>query len=215
MNRIFRYCFLLVIFAGCQSQKNEAPADYVNPFIGTSISRWMQFPGPAMPFGMVKLSPDNTDEWLMNAGYEDSIKSICGFGHIHSWMMGSFLMMPVTGELHTQPGTKEHPEGGYRSRIKPGSAIASAGYYSVILEDYKIQAELTATTRCGVQRYTFPKSSSSRIMIDLLVPEEVHPVISHATIHKINDTEITGTIHRIDGWNDYTIHFVSRFSVPF
>ncbi len=175
----------------------------------------MQFPGPAMPFGMVKLSPDNTDEWLMNAGYEDSIKSICGFGHIHSWMMGSFLMMPVTGELHTQPGTKEHPEGGYRSRIKTGSAIASTGYYSVILEDYKIQAELTATTRCGVQRYTFPKSSSSRIMIDLQAPEESHPIISHASIHKINDTEITGTIHRIDGWNDYTIHFVSRFSVPF
>jgi putative alpha-1,2-mannosidase len=141
----------------------------------------------------------------MNAGYEDSIKSICGFGHIHSWMMGSFLMMPVTGDLHTQPGTKEHPEGGYRSRIKPGSAIASTGYYSVILEDYKIQAELTATTRCGVQRYTFPRSSSSKIMIDLQVPEESRPVINRASIRKINDTEITGSIHRMDGM---TTHFI-------
>ena len=84
MNRIICFCLLILIFTGCQNQKNKLPVDYVNPFIGTSVSRWMQFPGPAMPFGMVKLSPDNTDDWLMNAGYEDSIKSICGFGHLHS-----------------------------------------------------------------------------------------------------------------------------------
>ncbi len=216
MKKSFFVQLLLVAFlTGCQVEKSKAPVDYVDPFIGTSTSRWMQFPGPAMPFGMVKLSPDNTDEWTMNAGYEDSIKSICGFGHIHSWMTGSFLMMPVTGELHIQPGTKEHPEGGYRSHIKPGSAIASAGYYSVILDDYKIRAELTASTRCGFQRYTFPKSNSSKIMVDLQVPEEGRPDIIRAVIHKINDTEITGSIHRIDGWNDYTLHFVSRFSVPF
>jgi predicted alpha-1,2-mannosidase len=215
MNRIIFFCLLILIFTGCQNQKNKLPVDYVNPFIGTSVSRWMQFPGPAMPFGMVKLSPDNTDDWLMNAGYEDSIKSICGFGHLHSWMTGSFLMMPVTGELRIHPGTREHPEGGYRSRIKAGSAVASAGYYSVILDDYKIQAELTSTMRCGFQRYRFPKSSTSRILIDLQVPEEGRPEIIQAGIKRISDTEITGTIHRVDGWNDYTIHFVSRFSKPF
>ncbi len=215
MNRIFCFCLSLVIITGCQSQKNKLPVDYVDPFIGTSISRWMQFPGSVLPFGMVKLSPDNTDDWLMNAGYEDSIRSICGFGHLHSWMTGSFLMMPATGELRIHPGTKEHPEGGYRSRVKPGSAVASAGYYSVILDDYKIQAELTSTMRCGLQRYRFPKSNSSRILIDLQVPEEGRPEFVHAVVKRITDTEITGTIHRIDGWNDYTIHFVSRFSKPF
>jgi predicted alpha-1,2-mannosidase len=212
---LFTLFVLYNILFGCQSQKSKEPVDYVDPFIGTSSSRWMQFPGPAMPFGMVKLSPDNTDDWLMDAGYEDSIKSICGFGHIHSWMMGSFLMMPSTGELQIQPGKYDDPDGGYRSRVEPGSAEASAGYYSVVLEDYKIKAELTSTTRCGFQRYTFPESSSARIIFDLQVPEEGKPEIIKAAVNKVNNTEITGYIHRIDGWNDYTLHFIARFSKPF
>jgi putative alpha-1,2-mannosidase len=72
--------------------------------------------------------------------------------------MGTFTTMPTTGELKIQPGTAEDPDAGYRSRIDNSKTEASAGYYSAVLEDYDIKAELTATTRGGFQRYTFPKT---------------------------------------------------------
>lgn len=208
--------FILSIFTGCGFQRDtKVPVDYVDPFLGTSSSRWMLFPGPSMPFGMVKLSPDNTDDWTMDAGYEYEIESISGFGHVHSWMMGSFLTMPTTGEIKINPGTKDDPDSGYRSRITPDKQIASSGYYAVDLEDYNIKAELTATTRGGFQRYTFPKSEEAHIVFDLNVPEEGQPEIVSASISKVSDTEISGYVHRIQGWNEYSLHFVAQFNKPF
>ncbi|MCK4879887.1 MAG: GH92 family glycosyl hydrolase [Bacteroidales bacterium] len=205
-----------MLITGCQPHPVQKEAvDYVDPFLGTSNCRWMLFPGPTMPFGMVKLSPDNTDEWLMDAGYEYTIESISGFGHVHSWMMGSFLCMPTTGEIKTAPGTKEDPDSGYRSRIDHANEKASPGYYSVLLNDYDIKAELTATTRGGFHRYTYPETDSAHVLFDLQVPEEAKPEIIHASVHKVSDTEIAGTIHRVAGWNEYKLHFVSRFNRPF
>jgi predicted alpha-1,2-mannosidase len=204
---------LSTILAACSPEKR--PIDYVDPLLGTSSSRWMLFPGPCMPFGMVKLSPDNTDEWVMDAGYEYDIESINGFGHVHSWMMGSFHTMPVTGQLKTARGTKEDPDSGYRSRFSHDNETASPGYYSVLLDDYKIRAELTATTRAGFQRYTFPESQNARIMFDLHVPEEGQPEIISASIEKVDDHEIAGYVHRIAGWNEYKLHFVARLNTAF
>lgn len=138
-----KYWFLLIlIISSCSTQKE--PVDYVNPMPGTSSSRWMLFPGSVMPFGMVKLSPDNTDntKYGLGAGYEFKINSISGFGHVHSWMMGSFLMMPTTGELKILPDTKDAPDTGCRSRINHDNEKASPGYYSVLLDDYGINAGL-------------------------------------------------------------------------
>ena len=209
--------FLLVSLAAYTLLQagDKQPADYVDPLLGTSSSRWMLFPGPCMPFGMVKLSPDNTDQWSMDAGYEYSINSISGFGHVHSWMIGSFLIMPTTGDINILPGTKDDPDAGYRSRFRHENETASPGYYSVFLDDYKIKAELTATTRAGMQRYTFPQTQKAHILFDLQVPEEGTPQILEASIHKVSDTEIEGSVHRKMGWNDYTLHFVARFSKPF
>ena len=118
---------IAVIYAisSCEHDQQKEPVDYVDPFLGTSSSRWMLFPGSSMPFGMVKLSPDNTDKWQMDAGYEYEIASVSGFGHVHSWMMGSFLTMPTVGEIKILPGTKENPDAGYRSRINPDQQQAS------------------------------------------------------------------------------------------
>jgi predicted alpha-1,2-mannosidase len=189
--------------------------DYVDPFLGTSSSRWMLYPGPSMPFGMVKLSPDNVDTWGMDAGYEHSIESIAGFGFIHSWAMGSFLSMPTIGPVHIQPGPNDDPDAGYRSRFRHAQEEASPGYYSVLLDDYQIKAELTTTTRAGIQRYTFPPTDNARILFDLHIPEEDHPTLIEAGITKVNDQEISGQVRRQTGWNDYTIHFVTQFSRPF
>jgi predicted alpha-1,2-mannosidase len=209
--------FLLLVVLICSNlySQDKSPVDYVDPFSGTSSSRWMLFPGPTMPFGMVKLSPDNTDDWQMDAGYEYSIESISGFGFIHSWKMGSILTMPTIGKVKIKPGLKNNPDEGYRSRFTHTNEQASPGYYSVNLDDYNIKAELTTTTRTGIQRYTFPKTKDAHILFDLEVPEEDRSTIIEASIKKVNNTEIVGFVKRKEGWNDYTIHFVAQFSRAF
>ncbi len=195
--------------------QEKLPVDYVDPLLGTSSSRWMLFPGPSMPFGMVKLSPDNTDDWDMDAGYEYTIESISGFNFVHSWMMGGFLTMPTTGKIKTNPGSMDDPDSGYRSRFSHENEQASPGYYSVYLDDYNIRAELTSTTRTGFQRYTFPKSENAHVVIDLNIPEEGRPIITGASIKKVSENEIEGYISKEMNWNKYTLHFVIRFNEPF
>ena len=76
--------------------------------------------------------------------------------------------MPTTGKLKLNPGTASNPESGYRSRFSHSDETSEAGYYKVKLQDYNILAELTATTRVGVHRYTFPKTDQAHIILDLM-----------------------------------------------
>jgi predicted alpha-1,2-mannosidase len=198
----------------------KEPVDYVDPMIGTSDSRWMLYPGPSMPFGMVKLSPDNRKH-IWKGGYEYNIENIMGFSHIHSWIVGGLLTMPTVGELATQPGTEEDPDAGYRSRFSHTSEVASPGYYAVTLSDYGIRAELTTTTRAGFMRYTFPQSDQARILFDLKFPAEFNYDVQWAHFRKVNDREIEGFSKQrtYDGFsslqNEYVLHFVIQFSKSF
>lgn len=197
----------------------KEPVDYVDPFIGTSNSRWMLFPGATMPNGMVKLSPDNQGN-VWQGGYEYSVGSIHGFSHLHGWTMAGLLTMPTNGDLALKPGLPDDPfkgaNAGYHSRYKPDGQKASPGYYSVELIDSRIKAELTATERTGVQRYSLPKDSSNRVMIQLNIPAEYAYELQDAKITKISNTEIHGYAKSYSGWfNEYTLYFVMQFSKPF
>lgn len=201
------------------SQKTEkSPIDYVDPLMGTTFARWMVFPGVSMPFGMVKLSPDN-QELGWKAGYEYNLNSISGFSHIHSWTMAGLLCMPTNGKLQTEPGTEKHPEKGYRSIFKHENEKAKVGYYSVYLDDYDIKAELTSTKRAGYHRYTFPENDSSRILIDLLTPSEYGYEVFYTNTKKVNSRELEGVSYqqslRKANYNDYILHFVIRFDKDF
>jgi predicted alpha-1,2-mannosidase len=192
--------------------------DEVDPLMGSHNSRWIMFPGPTLPFGMVKLSPDN-QELGWKAGYEYDIGNLAGFSHIHSWTMAGLLTVPTTGLLQIEPGTEKHPEKGYRSTFRHSTEKASPGYYSVELDDYGIRAELTTTMRTGFQRYTFPENDSARILIDLLTPSEYGYEIFYTDIKKVSDREIEGVSYqqslRKANYNEYILHFVMRFSKPF
>jgi predicted alpha-1,2-mannosidase len=194
------------------------PVDYADPLIGSHDSRWIMFPGPTLPFGMVKLSPDN-EEHRWKAGYDYKIDNIAGFSHIHSWTMAGLLTMPATGALKTRPGPERNPERGYRSLIDHSKETASPGYYSVFLEDYGIRAELTTTMRTGFQRYTFPQTDTARILIDLLIPSEYNYELFWTEITKVSDREIQGRSFqqslRKANYNEYVLNFVMRFSKPF
>jgi len=220
--KIYIWFFILILAGSCfdLSAQNSAkePVDYVDPLMGTSFPQWTLFPGVTTPSGMVKISPDNQlNGW--KAGYDYKTENIAGFSHIHSRTMGGLLVMPTTGELKIVPGSPENPEAGYRSRISHNNEIASPGYYSVILDDYKIKAELTSTARTAFQKYTYPKSDSARILIDLNIPTDNGYEILEAGITRVSNTEIEGfsVQQSLLGaeYNKYTLHFVMRFSKPF
>lgn len=201
-------------------QSGKSPVDYVNVFTGTSNSRWMLFPGPAMPFGMVKLSPDNQSN-VWNGGYEYTVASISGFSHIHSWSMSGLSIMPTTGSVKTFPGPADGPfkhmwTAGYRSRFKKDEEKASVGYYGVRLYDYDIHAELTATERCGYLRFTYPETEQANVLFNFNFEfEENNPAIRGAFVRKISDTEIEGYVKKYSSFADeYIVHFVTRFSKP-
>ena len=202
-------------------QPVQSPAGYVDTRMGTAHSRWMIAPGPWMPFGMVKLSPDNqNDGW--QAGYQPTFESVGCFSHIHEWTMGGLGMLPTNGKLQTVMGDEMHPDSGYRSRIDKSTEEAPLGYYKVKLTDYDILAELTATTHCGFQRYTFPKDrDSSRIVVDLHIPTEYDYLLQDMDIRKVSDTRIEGYSHQLsknvwshDADQEYTLHFVIEFDQP-
>jgi putative alpha-1,2-mannosidase len=138
---------------------------YVNPFIGTG-GHGHTFPGPTVPFGMVQLSPDTRLKgWDGCSGYHYSDKVIYGFSHTHlsgtgCSDYGDILLMPTVGK--PKFGHKQ-----YSSAFKKENEKASAGYYTVFLEKPKVKVELTATTRTGLHKYTFPKSTSANIILDL------------------------------------------------
>ncbi len=193
------------------------PADYVDIFRGTAHSRWMIAPGPWMPFGMVKISPDNQSQgWV--GGYEYTHEYIDCFSHLHEWTMGGLGMMPTAGTLHTQPGLDGT---GYSSRIDKSTEKGGVGFYEVLLKTSGIKAELTATTRASLQRYTFPANEQARVMLDFLLPNEYRMNVIGAKVSRSGPEELEGTIQTHfrdlfgDGNNRFDLHFVMQFSRSF
>ena len=208
---------LLTTLLTLRAQQKE-PVDYVDPFLGTSESRWMLNPGATMPFGMVQLSPDNQGE-VWKSGYEYTINNVGGFSHIHSWTMVGLSVMPTVGVLSTYRGPADAPTtgwtSGYRSRIDKTTEVASPGYYGVTLMNGNIRTELTSTTRAGFFRFTYPEDRENvHILLDLDIPGEAKTDILDAKITRVSDTEIEGYSKQKWSWNEYTVHFVVRFNKP-
>ena len=214
-----------------QADQVSDKVSYVNPMIGTE-GMGHTFPGACAPFGIVQLSPD-TDTIPHNingvyqgkvyeycAGYQHTDNTIVGFSHTHlsgtgHSDLGDLLIMPQTGALQLNPGTKDDPDSGYRQRFSHDTEQASPGYYAVTLNDAGIKAELTATQRVGVHKYTYPEGSDQRIILDLL-----HGLYNYdgkvlwSTLRVENDTLLTG-MRLTDGWarTNYTFFAIS-FSKP-
>ena len=203
-------------------QPIQTPAGYVDTRIGTAHSRWMIAPGPWMPFSMVKLSPDNQNAgW--QAGYQPSFESIGCFSHIHDWTLGGLGIMAANGPLKTLVGDEQKDDEGYRSRINKRTEKAGIGYYSAELTDYDIIAEITATSRCGFERFTFPADrDNGRILIELKPQAENGIQVQDASFRLVSPTRIEGYCHQFspnvwlynDADQDYRVHFVIEFDRP-
>ena len=154
--------FLLAAFSCKSPRQSENILDYVDPFIGTGF-HGHTFPGATLPYGMVQLSPDtHLDGWDASSGYHYDDTAIYAFSHTHLsgtgiGDMGDIAILPFTGKTDTVP----------LAFFKKESEQASPGYYSVILDNYNIKAELTSSLRTGFHRYTFPGKESRNIMLNL------------------------------------------------
>lgn len=172
MKKILTLILGAAALASCSSGVNEEILGYVNPNIGTVHSRWFVYTPASVPFGMAKLGAStngtygNVQGWEA-VGYEDTHTSIDGFPCFHEFQVGGLSLMPVNGEVKTTPARLENPQDGWRSTFDKSDEEAHPGYYSVLLKDYGIRVELTATKRVGFQRYTFPASESSHIIFNV------------------------------------------------
>lgn len=206
----------------CRSpQPLQSAADYVDTRIGTAHSRWMIAPGPWMPFSMVKMSPDNQNAgW--QAGYQPSFETIGCFSHIHEWTMAGLGVMASNGPLKVRVGDEQKPDEGYRSRIDKRSEFAGIGLYSADLIDYGIHAEVSATTRCGMTRFTFPDDrEDARVILEFHPQAEYDFFVKDVKVKKVSDTRIEGSVRQFspgvwshDADQDYTVHFVAEFDQP-
>ena len=198
----------------------QQPADWVNPFIGTT-NYGATFPGPIVPFGMVSVVPfnvaplegneySNTDNWCSNP-YVYNNKMLTGFTHVNlSGVgcpdLGSIILMPTMGDLQVD----------FNQYATPFSnQTARPGYYSAHLDRYDIDAEASATHRSGISRYTFRQGGQANILLNLghgLTNE------SGAFVKMVSDTEIEG--YKLLGTFCYyeeavfPVYFVVEFSKP-
>ena len=190
--------------------------DYVDPFIGTG-HMGKDFPGATVPFSMVKLSPDCGG----GISYRYNSTFIHGFSFTHlggadGGELGNVLVTPTTGPLQTYWGQGK-PGTGYGSVYSKSTEQASAGYYAVTLDDYKVRSEMTVAPHSGILRFTFPENAPSRIQIDLA--RRNGGTSFHQTCKVVNDHTIEGQVDYTKaggGWGcTYTAYYHLEFSRPF
>jgi len=206
----------LLALVGCASQKNmgvDRYAQIVNPFIGTDFTG-NTYPGAQAPFGMVQLSPDNgLPGWDRISGYFYPDSTIAGFSHTHLSGTGAGDLYDISFMPVTLPYHEAEAPLGIHAKFSHQNEQAHAGYYRVKLTDYDIHVELTATPRCGIQRYTFPEADAA-VFLDLKKAMN-WDVTTDSYIEVVDSVTIRGYRYS-EGWaRGQRVYFETRFSKPF
>lgn len=212
-----RICTLIAVSCAALSgtAQNEKLTEYVNPLVGTD-GYGNVYPGAQIPFGGIQISPDTDAKYYdAAAGYKYNHTSILGFSLTHLSGtgipdLGDFLFIPGTGEMKLEPGSRENPDEGYRSRYTHDEEQATPNYYAVRLQDYGVKAEMTAGVRSGMFRFTYPESEKSFIMIDM--NHTLWQSCEWANLRMENDSTITG-YKLVKGWGpERHVYFAAVFS---
>ncbi len=211
---------MLAVAGSVSAQNGEVDyAALVNPKIGSG-GHGHVFVGANVPFGMTQVGPTSiTQEWDWCSGYHDSESSVIGFSHTHLSGTGcgdlfDVTLMPVVGDVPYGRGRLGDYTTGFWSEADRTKEIVEPGYYSVPLTRYGIVAEMTATERGGLHRYTFPASDEAAIILDLVHggcfdrPEELYA-------EAVSDTRVIGRRHSWGWSNNQKVYFVIEFSKPF
>ena len=216
MRHISLLAISLLALAACTPEKRQEAdsyIQYVNPFIGTDFTG-NTYPGAQVPFGMVQLSPDNgLPGWDRIAGYFYPDTTIAGFSHTHLSGTGAGDLYDISFMPVTRPYKEAPAPLGIYSTFSHNDEAASAGYYRVLLKDYNINVELTATERCGIQRYTFPEGESA---VFLNLKKAMNWDFTNDSYIEIIDSCTIQGYRFSEGWaRGQRVYFRTRFSKPF
>ncbi len=209
------FLLLSTMIAGCATKSpggvESGLAYMVNPFIGTDYTG-NTYPGAQVPHGMVQLSPDNgLPGWDRIAGYFYPDSTIAGFSHTHLSGTGAGDLYDISFMPVMLPVREADAPLGIYSRFSHESEEAYAGYYKVTLDDYDIDVELTATERCGIQRYTFHRSGQAAVILNLAKAMNWDSVTS-ANVYVADSVTLAGHRHSAGWARDQRVYFRSRFS---
>ncbi len=216
--KLYFYLLMFVYLQSCtpsiseQEEPREHLYEYVNTFIGTG-GHGHTYPGAAAPFGMVQLSPDTRlTGWDGCGAYHYSDEYIYGFSHTHLSGTGvsdygDILFMPTASqEIYFDNGAES--ENGYKSHFSHSNERANAGFYSVHLDDYHIDVELTVTERCGFHQYHFNDNKKGHIILDL----EHRDKLIKSSFQLVDDQTIQG-LRYSDAWaKEQRLHYYAQFS---
>lgn len=217
-----------VTFFSEESEQNLV--DYINPLIGTE-GEGNVYPGPVAPHGMVQLGPDTDKKsWATASGYEYGDSVLIGFSMQHLSGtgipdLGDFLIMPSVGKPEFVSGTVQKkdkdgntfyiqdPDSGYSTKFYHKDETAKAGYYSILLREHNVKVELAATERAGILKFTFPKTDSANIMMDLAHVLQWN--VKWSNVRAESNTLVTG-YHLVNGWaKERHLYFAARYSKPY
>lgn len=207
------FLFAAVAVMSCCRQEHKL-TDMVDPYIGSG-GHGHVFVGASVPYGMVQLGPQQPDTgWDWCSGYHYSGNEIIGFSHTRLsgtgiGELGDILLMPF------DPGRVKYGKDGHvAASLDHSRETARPGYYSICLDDYGVKAELTATDRTGVHRYTF-SSDTAAVLVDLTTgvgwdkATDCLIDISHQDGYSISG------YRRSSGWaKDHVVYFHAEFSLP-
>ena len=208
-----------MMLAACTQAPKEKLTDYVNPLIGSG-GHGHVFVGAHVPFGMVQLGPTSiTTTWDWCSGYHQDENSVIGFSHTHLSGTGigdlfDVTVMPVIGEVSYWRGTLDDEKSGLWSPADRTQEVAKPGYYAVPLTRYGIKAEVTATARVGVHRYTFPAAKDAAIVIDL-ENGGCWDKTTEAAMNAEGNNVVVGYRYSTGWAKNQKIYFAAEFSKPF
>ena len=212
-------CLTFFAYSCATPEKMENKTDftaYVDPYIGSGEHGHV-FVGANVPFGAVQVGPQNIFKgWDWCSGYHYSDSIIIGFSHTHlsgtgCSDLGDILLMPYTGEVRTARGEQDNIEGAASSYYKHANEAVAPGYYSLLM-DNGVKAELTATERVALHRYTYPSGSEHRLLINL--KEGIGDKAYDTYLKKIDEYTIEG--YRFSkGWSPrHKVFFTLKCDQP-
>ena len=212
MKNILTTLIIATLLCSCSAHKSNDYASLVNPLIGTDY-KGNVYPGAQAPFGMVQLSPDNgLPGWDRIAGYFYPDSTIAGFSHTHLSGTGAGDLYDISFMPVTYPLRKAANPLGVHSMFSHEREECEAGYYRVHLDSYGIDVELTATERCGIQRYTYPTDTATVLLNLAKAMNWDATTDTHIAI--VDSFTIEGYRHS-NGWaRGQQVYFRTRFSKP-
>ena len=212
---LFFQAAVLCLLAGCKPAPNSGllsdEIKYVDPFIGTGF-HGHTFPGATRPFAMVQVSPDtHIMGWDASSGYHYDDREIYGFSHTHLsgtgiGDLGDVALLPFSGSDSIKPV----------GLFNKDTEKATPGFYTVRLDNFGVNVELTSTDKVGFHKYTYDNPKDRRVMLDLghiLQPNWGHKLVDNNYLF-VNDSTVEGTV-RTQGWAHFhSVSYRITFSEP-